>query len=166
MLRINDQQPVSVVTVTKREGHNALLVCGYKHIPKIVTLCGSTRFKEEFEKAEADLTDQGCIVLSVGRFGHRDGLDMDGDLKKRLDELHLRKIDLADEVFVINATRLTCCACKKPCEDASRSFHFSPFSDCCKAECNQKPYVGESTRREIEYALSVGTPVRYLNSVE
>ena len=70
--------------------------------PTIVCLCGSTRFQEEFEAAQAALTDRGRIVLSVGRFGHKDGLDMDGEHKKMLDDLHKRKIDLADVVFVIN----------------------------------------------------------------
>lgn len=71
--------------------------------PKIVCLCGSTRFKDEFTKANADLTLQGHIVLSVGMFGHVDAPEiMTTDVKVTLDELHKRKIDLADEVFVIN----------------------------------------------------------------
>jgi hypothetical protein len=70
--------------------------------PKIVCLCGSTRFKDEFIKATRDETLAGKIVLSVGLFGHIEGLDMDGETKKMLDELHKRKIDLADEVMVLN----------------------------------------------------------------
>jgi len=70
--------------------------------PKIVCLCGSTRFKDAYEKAMRDETLAGKIVLSVGLFGHIEGLDMASDTKKMLDELHLRKIDLADEVLVIN----------------------------------------------------------------
>lgn len=70
--------------------------------PKIVCLCGSTRFKEAFEKAMRDETLKGNIVLSVGLFGHLEGLDMSGDTKKMLDQLHLRKIDLADEVLILN----------------------------------------------------------------
>lgn len=65
---------------------------------KIITLCGSTRFKEEYIKVQRDLTLQGNIVISVGLFGH----DMSGETKKMLDELHLRKIDISDEIFVIN----------------------------------------------------------------
>jgi hypothetical protein len=68
----------------------------------VVCLCGSSRFRDAYEKANRDLTLQGKIVLSIGMFGHHEGLDMDGPVKKRLDELHLRKIDLADEVFVLN----------------------------------------------------------------
>jgi hypothetical protein len=70
--------------------------------PTIVCLCGSTRFKQAFEQANRRLTLEGKIVLSVGMFGHDEGLDMDGPAKASLDELHLRKIDLADEVLVLN----------------------------------------------------------------
>ena len=68
----------------------------------IVCLCGSTKFKEEYIKANRDETLKGNIVLSVGLFGHVEGLDMDSDTKKMLDELHLAKIDLADEILILN----------------------------------------------------------------
>lgn len=71
-------------------------------MPIIVCLCGSTRFKEAFEKASREETLAGKIVLSVGLFGHLEGLDMNSDTKKMLDELHKRKIDLADEVLILN----------------------------------------------------------------
>lgn len=72
--------------------------------PKIVCLCGSTKFKDEFIKANFDFTMKGYIVLSVGWFGHADGdiYTPTEDEKEMLDELHKRKIDLADEVFIIN----------------------------------------------------------------
>lgn len=70
--------------------------------PVIVCLCGSTKFKEAYVKAQADETIAGKIVLSVGLFGHLEGLDMSGELKQQLDELHKRKVDLADEILVIN----------------------------------------------------------------
>jgi hypothetical protein len=72
---------------------------------EIVTLCGSTRFKEAFEAAERDLGLQGMIVLTVACFGHRGDLSpeqMDGEAKARLDELHLDKIRLSDRVHVLN----------------------------------------------------------------
>ena len=69
---------------------------------KTVCLCGSTKFKEEYIKANRDETLKGNIVLSVGLFGHTEGLDMDSDTKKMLDKLHLAKIDLADEVLILN----------------------------------------------------------------
>ncbi len=103
---------------------------------RIITLCGSTRFKDEFMEAQKRLTLEGNIVISVGLFGHAgdqevwDGMD-EGTLsqtKKMLDDMHKRKIDLADGVFVINVGG----------------------------------YIGESTRSEIEYAKVHGKEVRYL----
>lgn len=70
---------------------------------KIVTLCGSTRFKEQFMQAQKELTLQGCIVISVGLFGHAGDAEVWTEgTKAMLDDMHLRKIDLADEIFVIN----------------------------------------------------------------
>ena len=37
---------------------------------KVITLCGSTRFKDEFIKVQKELTLKGNIVISVGLFGH------------------------------------------------------------------------------------------------
>jgi hypothetical protein len=72
--------------------------------PTIVCLCGSTRFKREFIDANFQQTMAGRIVLSVGWFSHADShiYRPTEDEKRRVDELHLRKIDLADEVLVIN----------------------------------------------------------------
>lgn len=109
------------------------MVGGYK----VVTLCGSTRFKDAFMEAQKRLTLDGSIVISVGLFGHSgdeevwDGMD-EGALsatKKMLDDMHKRKIDMADEIFVIDVGG----------------------------------YIGESTRNEIDYARSCGKPVRYLS---
>ena len=103
---------------------------------KIITLCGSTKFKDEFIKAQKDLTLKGNIVISVGLFGHSgddevwENMD-EGTLtktKEMLDDMHKRKIDLADEIFVINVGG----------------------------------YIGESTKLEIEYAKSTGKKVNYL----
>lgn len=68
---------------------------------KVVTLCGSTRFKKEFIEAQKRLTLEGCIVISVGLFGHSGDIFTD-EQKVMLDDMHLRKIDMADEIFVIN----------------------------------------------------------------
>lgn len=69
---------------------------------KTITLCGSTKFKSEFEEVMKNLTLEGNIVISVGLFGHQIGLNMNSDTKRMLDKLHFAKIDLADEIFVIN----------------------------------------------------------------
>ena len=96
---------------------------------KVVTLCGSTRFKEQFFEVQKKLTLKGYIVISVGLFG-RSGDDevWTEGTKEMLDKMHLSKIDLADEIFVINVNG----------------------------------YIGESTKREIEYAKSTGKVVNYL----
>lgn len=106
--------------------------------PKVVVLCGSTRFKTAFELVNAHESLMGRIVISVGLFGHCDEppgarhLTSDGDErtpeKQALDQLHFRKIDLADEIIVINVGG----------------------------------YIGSSTRREIGYAEDRGLLVRYL----
>lgn len=102
---------------------------------KVVTLCGSTRFKEQFMEAQKRLTLAGYIVISVGLFGHAgdqevwDGMD-EGTLsktKEMLDDMHKRKIDMADEIYVINVGG----------------------------------YIGDSTRSEIQYAEEHGKTVRY-----
>lgn len=68
----------------------------------IITLCGSTRFKDEFLQAQKDLTLAGHIVLSVGLFAHADGIELTPEEKIRLDNLHKEKINMSDAIFVIN----------------------------------------------------------------
>ena len=70
---------------------------------KVITLCGSTRFKDEFMGVQKRLTLEGNIVISVGLFGHSGDNEVwiEGT-KEMLDDMHLRKIDMADEIYVIN----------------------------------------------------------------
>ncbi len=70
---------------------------------KVITLCGSTRFKEEFLEAQKRLTLEGNIVISVGLFGHSGDEEVwTPGTKEMLDDMHKRKIDMADGIFVIN----------------------------------------------------------------
>ncbi len=70
---------------------------------KVITLCGSTRFRDEYIQAQKRLTLEGNIVISVGLFGHSgDGEVWNEGVKEMLDEMHLSKIDMADEIFVVN----------------------------------------------------------------
>lgn len=69
---------------------------------KVVTLCGSTRFKDEFAKAQSDLTLDGYIVLSCSFFHHADGVELKEDVSVMLDEMHKQKIDMSSEIYVIN----------------------------------------------------------------
>lgn len=70
---------------------------------KVITLCGSTKFKDDFIREQKRLTLEGNIVISVGLFGHSgdDEVFTEG-VKEMLDDMHKRKIDMADEIFVIN----------------------------------------------------------------
>ena len=103
--------------------------------PTIVCLCGSTRFVDAFQKAQLDETRAGKIVLTIG-CDMKSDIEIFGALsskellaiKFKLDYLHLRKIDLADEILVLNVDG----------------------------------YVGDSTSREVEYAISQGKKIRWL----
>ena len=102
--------------------------------PRIVTLCGSTRFVDTFNEWRKKLTQEGQIVLSIEivttqQYGE-DPQHVNRQNKEMLDWLHFRKIDLADYVMVLNVGG----------------------------------YIGESTRNEIEYATAQGTPVLYLEA--
>lgn len=120
--------------------HNldAALYAYRKHpaLPKVVCLCGSTRFYPQFQEANFHETMAGNIVLSVGFYphspeAHGEGVGITTAEKIRLDELHKRKIDLSDEVYVLNV----------------------------------RGYIGESTRAEIAYAKETFKPIRYLECV-
>ena len=70
---------------------------------KVITLCGSTRFKDQFLEQQKRLTLEGNVVISVGLFGHSGDEEVwKPGMKEMLDKMHLQKIDMADEIFVIN----------------------------------------------------------------
>jgi hypothetical protein len=66
--------------------------------PEIVCICGSIRFAAEMRAANSDLTFAGVIVLAPGEADEV----VTAEQKTALDALHLRKIDLADRVLVVN----------------------------------------------------------------
>lgn len=68
----------------------------------IITLCGSTKFKNEFEDIAQKLALDGHTVLSVNLFAHADNIDLTIEQKLRLDNAHKQKILLSDAIFVIN----------------------------------------------------------------
>lgn len=107
---------------------------------KVITLCGSSSFKYEFERIEAELTLKGNVVLSprIYEASESDTLSripikipFSKILRELLEKIHLAKIDMSDAIFVINVNN----------------------------------YIGDSTRREIEYAKSTGKSVMYLNTM-
>lgn len=106
--------------------------------PKVVCLCGSTRFWQTFFDVGFEETLKGHIVLSIGVARHVETEDgghvgevLGPEVCAMLDELHKRKIDLADEVIILNVGG----------------------------------YIGDSTRSELEYARATGKPVRFLEPV-
>lgn len=106
-------------------------------MPKIICMCGSTRFTEQMLIKQWELTKQGNIVLTwcalPDSYFKSDDIYHVGDqegVKEIVDEIHKRKIDLSDEIFVVNING----------------------------------YIGESTRSEINYAISTGKPVVYMES--
>lgn len=106
-----------------------------KEKPKIVVLCGSSRFCDVMavcawfiERDERAIT-MGLHLLP-GWYNEElipDHLAEHEGVADAMDELHLRKIDLCDEIFIVN------------------------FND----------YIGNSTKREIEYAQAQNKNIRW-----
>ena len=70
---------------------------------KVITLCGSTKFKDDFIREQKRLTLNGYIVLTVGLFGHSGDIEVWNEgVKEMMDDMHKRRIDMSDEIFVIN----------------------------------------------------------------
>ncbi len=127
--------------------------------PEVICLIGSSRFGPLHLEALKRETLAGKIVLIMGLFGHAEGLDMDGPVKKMLDELHLRKIDLADTVLVINGIRGHCSNCGKWYDDLRQG------ACGCDGVIFSQPYIGSSTRNELAYARGHSKKVRWLNPI-
>ena len=94
---------------------------------KIVTICGSFKYKDMMLKKalELEVIDKYVVLQPV--YGY-DGYDYSEDDFKVLGELHFKRIDISDAIYVVNVDG----------------------------------YIGESTKKEIEYALSLGKEVLYL----
>lgn len=83
------------------ETRNPFVEANEPERPTVVCLCGSTRFRQEMTDTNARLTLSGSIVLAPGVFAH-DGDEITEDQTRDLDALHLRKIDMADEVLIVD----------------------------------------------------------------
>lgn len=69
---------------------------------KVITLCGSTKFKDAYFYWNRKLSlDEDAVVISVTAFGHS-GDAITPEQKEQLDQIHKHKIDLADEIFVLD----------------------------------------------------------------
>lgn len=105
-----------------------------------ITLCGSTKFKDQFEEWNRRLSKEGHIVYSVSSYGHSGDTLTDSE-KEILDLVHLRKIVESDAIFVVGL---------RP----------DPiFPD----EAPRTLYIGDSTRREIAWAKLLGKAVYKLD---
>jgi hypothetical protein len=121
--------------VTTKSLSRLLAIRGVVMYPKIVCLCGSTRFKDAFVQANLEETLKGKIVVTIGCDTRSDD-EIFANMtphekmvtKCKLEALHMCKIDLADEVLILNVGG----------------------------------YIGESTCRELEYARLVGKTIRFL----
>jgi len=69
---------------------------------EIITLSGSTKFREQFREVERKLTMDGKIVLPPAIYGKAEGIEYSPELAKHLWDLHLDKIDISDGIFVID----------------------------------------------------------------
>ena len=109
--------------------------------PKVIVICGSSRFVDIMAVVCWLLErDEGVIAMALHLLPQWYGAGGDGcpedhlaeheGIAAQMDELHLRKIDLADEIFVVN----------------------------------RADYIGDSTRREVEYARRLGKPIRWYNN--
>lgn len=101
--------------------------------PRIVCLCGSTRFYQAFQETNYRETMAGRIVLSVGHYPNSDGshgeqVGCTPEQKIELDKLHKQKIDISDEILVLNVGG----------------------------------YIGDSTRGEVDHAIATRKPIRWL----
>lgn len=94
---------------------------------EIITLCGSTKFRDQFREIERKLTMDGKIVFPPAFYGKAEGLEYSPEMAEHLWNLHIDKINISDGIYVINPGG----------------------------------YIGESTKKEIDYAKNLGKFVRY-----
>ena len=124
---------------------------------KVITLCGSTRFKDQFLEAQKRLTLEGNIVISVGLFGHSGADEVwTQGTKEMLDDMHKRKIDMADAIYVINVGGYIGESTRSEIEYAKRNGKEVRYLD------GSTSGVPEETVREIAEMLDCGH-VCYLN---
>jgi hypothetical protein len=124
--------------------------------PPVVCLVGSSRFKPLFHQEGERLEKSGHLVLMMAFFQHADGVTVTDAERAVLEVVDRARIDLADEVLVLNGKVLKCRRC--------HHWHHDKVCACPLTACSRSlvPYVGESTWREIAYARSLGKKVRFL----
>lgn len=101
--RISESKMITNIDKIAKHAQD-LLRTSQNNRAKVVTLCGSSKFKDEFIAAQKRLSLEGYIVLSLGLFGHTDSPEVfeDPSIKEMLVRNHKQKIDMSDEIYVIN----------------------------------------------------------------
>jgi hypothetical protein len=102
--------------------------------------------------------------MGMGMFGHDElSFNMDGPVKKMLDELHLDKIDESSSVLVVNDNRPRCdhCGSWYEWEDLGGAFAWVQACRWCETSFTAVPYIGDSTKDELAYARTQGKKVRW-----
>lgn len=94
----------------------------------VVTLCGSTKFKKDFELVRQAMTLEGAVILAPELYKHWDNIELTEEEIDRINLVHYQKIEMADIVFIIN----------------------------------KGGYIGEQTRKEIEWATELNKKIVYL----
>lgn len=133
--------------------------------PTVITLCGSTRFKDEFFAEQERLTLAGHIVISVGLFGWGKGtcqyIHTAGSACSATADHNIHTPGNPDyHAFV--GTRPED-ALGETVKQMLDQLHFRKIdiSDGIHV-VNKGGYVGESTAREIDYAIKLGKAVTYM----
>ena len=118
---------INIVMMFKIKRHGNYLRAKVYDKYKIITLCGSTKFKNEFETIKKELTLRGHIVLNLGCFEKTDGGSYNAYQKRMFEKMHKARIDLSTAIMVVNKDN----------------------------------YIGESTKKEIEYAKATNKEIYY-----
>ena len=97
---------------------------------KVVTICGSMKFKKEMMSIAEELElKNGYVVIQCI---YEENRNYDDLTKEKLRKIHFKKIDISDAIFVVNVNG----------------------------------YIGDATKREIEYAKSLGKEILFLELVD
>lgn len=137
---------------------------------RTAVLIGSSRFKADFHRLGERLEKEGALVLMMAFFQHADGRVVSPHDREVLRGVDRRRLDMATEVWVVNPAVPCCPACGKPTTLITDDWAYCRDGGCDKGmhpdQTVRKPYVGEDTKHEIEYAQTLGVRLHCLNPME
>ena len=102
LYRTGEYKPEEYLEELKKDGVSFDKIKYRPRGHKVITLCGSTKFKDDFIRKQQELTLEGWIVLSVGVFVHNTDIEITEKQKIELDKIHKDKIRISDAIYVIN----------------------------------------------------------------